>query len=408
MASQQVAFESKQGHKLSGVLEVPEAPVRGWALFAHCFTCSKTGLAATRISRALAADGIGVLRFDFTGLGASSGDFSHTDFTGNVHDLEAAGAWMATEGRAPKLLIGHSLGGAAAIVAARQIESVEAVVTLAAPSDAAHVVEQFGTKLDEILEQGKAEIELVGRPFTLRKGFVEDVHRADVKGAAARLKKPLLIMHSPVDATVGIDSATELFVAARHPKSFVSLDDANHLLTRAEDAAYIAQVISGWSSHTLAAIAPEHMAVPNTHEVTVRETGIAGPYQNEVFIDGGRYLADEPKSVGGAGTGPDPYAYVTAGLGACTAMTLRMYANRKGWPLDRVTVNLNHSKQHHEDCVDCGPKDKVDVFSREVFIEGDLDEAQRARLLEIADKCPVHRTLEAQAVVETRAVTLPA
>jgi putative redox protein len=407
MASQSVEFQNKQGETLSGVLERPDGDLRGWALFAHCFTCSKTGLAAMRISRALAADGIGVLRFDFTGLGASSGDFSHSDFSSNVDDLIAAGAWMKTQGLAPRLLIGHSLGGAASIVAAKDIASIEAVVTLAAPSDAGHVVHQFGMELNTILEKGEAEVELAGRPFTLRKSFVEDVQRADVKAAAANLRKPLLIMHAPTDETVGVDSATELFVAAKHPKSFVSLDDAGHLLTRARDATYVAKVIAGWAMHYLAPEAP-NAAYPNTHDVKVRETREAGPFQNEVFIDGQRHLADEPAAVGGGGTGPDPYAYVSAGLGACTAMTLRMYADRKGWPLERVTVNLNHAKTHHADCTDCGPKDKVDVFTREVGIEGDLTDEQRARLLEIADKCPVHRTLESVAVVETRSVTIPA
>lgn len=404
MANEKISFSNNHGETLSGVLDFPTGTARGWAIFAHCFTCSKSILAARRIAQGLAEHGIGVLRFDFTGLGASEGDFATTGFTSNVEDLLAAVDWMAAAGRPVSLLIGHSLGGAASIVAADQAPSISAVATIGAPSDAEHVIHQFSQDIPEIEAEGEAVVDLQGRPFRIRKSFLDDVRGARVTEAAARLKRPLLIMHSPVDDTVDIDNATALFIAAKHPKSFVSLDRAEHLVKSIDDADYIVNVISGWAHHALGAnapIAPDTTADLQSGQIRVTETGLNGPYQNAVEIDGRTYFADEPVSVGGAGTGPDPYAWVSGGLGACTSMTLRMYAARKKWPLDRVSVTLSHTKKHVEDCVDCGPRDRIDVFERRLILEGPLDAEQRARLLEIADRCPVHRTLEAGARVET-------
>ena len=408
MASEKVEFDSPQGETLSGVLERPSGEARGWAVFAHCFMCSKTGLAASRIARGLAAQGIGTLRFDFTGLGDSGGDFSGTGFSTNVDDLIAATNWMSDQGRPVSLMVGHSLGGAATVVAAARLPDIKAVVTIGAPSDADHVVDQFSQHVPEIEAKGEAVVDLAGRPFTLRKSFIDDVKGAKVRDAAAALKRPLMVMHSPVDDVVGIDNATGLFLAAKHPKSFVSLDHAGHLLTRSEDADFVVEVIAGWSRRYIGMVDTSAQAVQQTHEVVVRETRADGPYQNEIFIEGERYLADEPASVGGSGTVPDPYAWVTAGLGACTSMTIRMYAARKGWDVERVSVSLNHDKRHLDDCSDCGPKDRIDVFTRDILIEGNLDDTQRERLLEIADRCPVHRTLEGEAVIQTRAATNPA
>ncbi|MEM8617468.1 MAG: bifunctional alpha/beta hydrolase/OsmC family protein [Pseudomonadota bacterium] len=405
MASQKVSFENRSGDRLSGIVETPEGPILGWALFAHCFTCSKTSLAATRISRGMAGRGIGVLRFDFTGLGESDGDFSQTGFSSNVSDLLDAAAWMEREGRPITLLVGHSLGGSASVVATIELASVKAVVTLGSPSDAAHVVHQFEAQAPQIEADGEAAVDLGGRPFVVRRSFLEDVRSAKVREAAAALSRPLLVMHSPVDDIVGIDNATGLFTAARHPKSFVSLDTANHLLSDADDAAYVVDVIAGWSRRylpgpeTTGTVADDRDNLSG--DIHVAETGAAGPYQNAVTIEGRAFLADEPVSMGGAGTGPDPYQWVTAGLGACTSMTLRMYAERKGWPLERVQVALRHRKD--ADPRDgAGAEDKVDVFTREISVDGPLDAAQRARLLEIADKCPVHRTLERGSVVQSR------
>lgn len=412
MQSQHVEFSNAQGEKLSGVLEIPESTPAAWAVFAHCFTCSKKSLAASRVARGLAERGIGVLRFDFTGLGDSDGEFANSGFSANVADLIAATDWMAAAGRPVSLMIGHSLGGAATLVAAKSIASVKAVATIGAPSDAGHVVEQFRQAVPEIEAAGQAQVNLAGRPFTLSKAFLDDLRASTILDTVKALKKPLLILHAPGDQVVGIDNATDLFVAAKHPKSFVSLDQSDHLLTGKSDASFVIDVIAGWSARYIDTPVPVRVPVPPSSpqldKVLVRETGENGPYQNEVLIGGRRFFADEPASVGGADTGPDPYALVEAGLGACTSITLRMYANRKKWPVERISVSIDRDKRHAEDCVDCGPRDKIDVFTRSIAIEGDLDDAQRARLLEIADRCPVHRTLEKGAKVETHLATKPA
>lgn len=400
MHSETVRFKGSSGQELAGRLDHPGGSVERWAIFAHCFTCSKQSRAAVRVSKRLAERGIGVLRFDFTGLGESDGEFSETSFSSNVADLVAAADWMKETSRAPGLMIGHSLGGAAAIVAATRIAGLKAVATINAPGDAKHVIDQFADDVDRIETEGEAVVSLAGRPFTITKDFVDDVRGTSVTDAAAALRLPLLILHAPSDNVVGIGNATKLFVAARHPKSFISLDGSDHFLSGEVDTEFAADMIASWASKYLPAGAGP-AAVEQTHEVIVGETGEAGPYQNEAFIDGERYILDEPASLGGAGTGPTPYDMVTAGLGGCTSMTLRMYADRKGWPLERVSVRLNHAKVHAEDCVDCGPGDKIDRFTRDIEIEGDLDETQMARLLEIADKCPVHRTLEADVEVKT-------
>lgn len=408
MQSQKVEFQNKQHETLSGVLEMPDQPPQAWAIFAHCFTCSKTSLAASRVSRGLAARGIGVLRFDFTGLGNSEGDFSTSGFSSNVADLINASEWMAQSGRPVSLMIGHSLGGAAALVAADIADSVKAVATIGAPSDASHVIAQFKESVPEIEAEGRAQVNLGDRPFTLSKAFLDDIRSATVLDSVKSLKKPLLILHAPTDAVVSIDNATDLFVAARHPKSFVSLDRADHLLTGRSDADFVVDVIAGWSARYLDVSAAPETSAPQANKVVVRETGQNGPYQNEVLIGGRRYFADEPASVGGADTGPDPYAWMAAGLGACTSITMRMYANRKNWPVDQIHVSVDHEKRHADDCVDCGPRDRIDVFTRYIQVDGTLDEEQRARMLEIADRCPVHRTLESGAKVETHLVTKPA
>ncbi|WP_084398382.1 bifunctional alpha/beta hydrolase/OsmC family protein [Henriciella aquimarina] len=334
-------------------------------------------------------------------LGESDGDFTETSFSSNVADLEAAAAWMKEETRQVGLLVGHSLGGAAVIVAAGRLDGVKAVATINAPSDADHVLRNFADRIDAIEETGQAEVKLGGRPFTITRQFVEDVHASKVTEAVHALDLPLLFLHAPTDNVVGIENASGLFQAARHPKSFISLDDADHFLSDPADSAYAATVISAWASRYLGGVAETGDRIDQTHDVIVRETGEASRFQNEVYIQGRRYLADEPEKMGGSETGPDPYGWVTAGLGACTSMTLRLYADHKKWPLERVTVRLGHEKTHAEDCETCGPDDKVDVFTRAIEVEGALDETQLARLLEIADKCPVHRTLEGEVVVRT-------
>ncbi|WP_084419553.1 bifunctional alpha/beta hydrolase/OsmC family protein [Henriciella litoralis] len=400
MESQSVEFAGDGGNIISGRLELPFGDVLGWAIFAHCFTCSKQSHAALRVSRGLAARGIGVLRFDFTGLGESGGEFEETTFSSNVADLVAAAEWMKEQGRDVGLLVGHSLGGAAALVGAGMIDSIKAVATIAAPADPAHVFAHFDDQLTEIEQNGQAEVQLAGRAFTITRRLVDDLRRSRLTELVGKLHLPTLFLHAPGDETVAIENASELFTAARHPKSFVSLDDADHFLHAPEIADYAAGVIEAWASRYLMnAATDEH--VRQTHDVIVRETLKSGPYQNEVFVDGRSFMLDEPSSLGGTGTGPDPYALVSAGLGGCTSITLRMYAARKAWPLERVTVRVNHERSHIDDCETCAPGDKVDIFSREIDLDGQLSSEQRSRLIEIADKCPVHRTLESQSVIRT-------
>ena len=398
MSSENVNFQGDQGQTLAGILDLPtgRAP-RAMALFAHCFSCSKDFIASRMIARELANQGIGVLRFDFTGLGTSDGDFSDTNFSTNLADLTSAASWLNEQYGGPNLLVGHSLGGAAVIAAARNIPTVKAVATIGAPSEAGHVVHNFGPKLDEIEAEGEAEVVLAGRPFTIKKQFIDDVAAADVLDAAANLNQPLLVMHAPTDQTVGIENASKLFVTAKHPKSFVSLDTADHLLTKGDDAIYAADVIANWAARYLPSEEESATAISGGG-VQVSETG-NGLYQNRVNVGKHSYLADEPISMGGGDSGPGPYDYVSAGLGACTSMTLRMYADRKKWPLENVAVNVSFSREPNP--TDPGAE-RIDTFHRIITITGDLDETQRARLLEIADKCPVHRTLERVIAVKTQ------
>ena len=384
-------FIGESGQKLAGRLDLPEGDVVAHVLFAHCFTCSKNSIAAVRIARALTSRGYGVLRFDFTGLGDSGGDFADSSFSGSIRDLIAAAAALRDAGRPPAVLIGHSLGGAAALAAAGDIPEIVAVATIAAPMDADHAMHLLSAGLDEVMARGEAEVRIGGRPFTIRRSFVEDLAGQDQKSRIAGLRRSLLILHSPQDEIVGIDNATRIFVAARHPKSFVSLDGADHLLTRPKDADYVAGIVAAWASRYLPANEPLR-SESQSGFVTVEETG-EGAFQVEVTAGGARFIADEPVEVGGLGSGPTPYDLVAAGLGACTAMTLRLYARGKGLELDRVTVKVGHSRT----------AEGGDLFIRRVHLDGDLSQAQRVRLIEIAERCPVHRTLEKGAAIETAA-----
>jgi putative redox protein len=396
-----IEFDGSQGERLSARLDLPDGEPRAWALFAHCFTCSKDFVASRRVGQALAERGVGVLRFDFTGLGSSAGDFANTDFSSNVDDLVAAADWLRRERAAPQILVGHSLGGAAVLAAAARIPEAVGVATIGAPSDPEHVAELFADRHAEIEARGEAEVELAGRRFKIRKGFLDDVAGAKLEQAIAGLGRALLVLHSPIDNQVGIDHASRIFLAARHPKSFVSLDDADHLLSRPRDAEYAAEMIAAWASRYL----PEPAAEPeleDQQEVIVEETG-AGVFSNTIRAGRHRLSADEPPSVGGTDTGPTPYGLLLASLGACTSMTLRLYARRKQWPLEKVRVRLRHEKVHARDCADCETREgKIDRIEKEIVMEGALDTEQRARLLEIADRCPVHRTLHSEVRVETR------
>ncbi|MEO6843432.1 MAG: bifunctional alpha/beta hydrolase/OsmC family protein [Bradyrhizobium sp.] len=405
MPVERFQFKGSEGQQLSATLDTPEREPIAYALFAHCFTCGKDGLAAKRIAVALAAKGIAVLRFDFTGLGSSEGDFANSTFSSNVADLVRAADHLRETRGAPAILIGHSLGGAAVLAAAGQIPDAKAVVTIAAPSDPAHVTNFFKDKIDDIRKQGNVEVSLAGRPFTIKREFLDDIAEHGLMAHVAKLHKALLVMHAPTDDTVGIENATKIFVTAKHPKSFVSLSDADHLLTHKGDAFYVADMIAAWATRYIEPAMPAQAidAGKAPRNVVVRETRNS-KFQNAVIVGPHHLLADEPAAVGGEDTGPGPYDYVLAGLGACTSITMRMYADRKSLPLERITVTLSHSKIHAEDCAECETKvGMLDQFDRVIAMEGALDAEQRKKLMEIADKCPVHRTLTSEIHIVTRA-----
>lgn len=397
-------FTGADGQQLAASLDLPDSEPIAYALFAHCFTCGKDLLAASRIAAALAAKGIAVLRFDFTGLGSSEGDFANSTFSSNVADLVRAADHLRTTRKGAAILIGHSLGGAAILAAAAQIPDARAVVTIAAPSDPGHVTGLFAERIEDIRTHGKVEVSLAGRPFQITREFLEDIAEHHLIAHVAALHRALLVMHGPTDDTVGIDNATRIFVAAKHPKSFVSLDDADHLLTRKRDAIYVADVIAAWAERYVDPIASEPAADSDKapRQVVVRETG-NGKFQQTVSVGPHRMLADEPVAAGGEDSGPGPYDFLLAGLGACTSMTMRLYADRKALPLDRVTVTLMHAKIHAEDCAECETRTgMLDRIDRVIAMEGALDADQRAKLMEIADKCPVHRTLTSEVHIVTR------
>jgi uncharacterized OsmC-like protein/fermentation-respiration switch protein FrsA (DUF1100 family) len=404
--NQRFQFQGSEGQQLAAALDLPESEPVAYALFAHCFTCGKDVLAARRIALALAAKGIAVLRFDFTGLGSSEGDFANSTFSSNVADLVRAAEHLRETRKAPALLIGHSLGGAAILAAAAQIPDAKAVVTIAAPADPAHVTGLFAEHIDDIRKNGEVKVSLAGRPFHIRKEFLDDIAEHNLMAHVTQLHKALLVMHAPTDDTVGIDNATKIFVAAKHPKSFVSLAGADHLLTQKHDAIYVADVIAAWAERYLDPVARTPSADPGEapRNVVVQETR-ASKFQQTVSVGPHHLLADEPVAAGGEDTGPGPYDYLLAGLGACTSMTMRLYADRKSLPLERVTVTLKHSKIYATDCAECETKSgMLDQIDRVIHLEGALDPEQHKKLMEIADKCPVHRTLTSEIHIVTKEV----
>lgn len=387
---------------MSASLDLPidSAPI-AYALFAHCFTCTKNLKAVGNINRALTQQGIAVLRFDFTGLGESEGEFSDTNFSSNIDDLVAAAAFMAGEFEAPRILIGHSLGGAAVLQAATRLESVKAVVTIGAPYDPGHVQHLFQSSREDIDRTGEAVVLLAGRPFSIKKQFIEDLETQRVVANIAHLRRALLIMHSPFDEIVNVDNARLIYEVAKHPKSYVSLDRADHLLTDEEDSLYAGSVLAAWVRKYIG-IPQEEVKSPDTADNRIIAQIGRDHYRTEILANGHALISDEPRQVGGSNSGPTPYDLLVAGLGACTAMTLRMYADHKQLPLEAVTVRLRHRKVHAKDC-DCetNATGKIDLIERELEIIGELDDAQRHRLVEIADRCPVHRTLDGEIVVKT-------
>ncbi len=402
MPSNRVEFVGSQGEKLAARLDLPIGPPRAYGLFAHCFTCSKDVLAVSRIARELSARGIAVLRFDFTGLGHSEGEFANTNFSSNIEDLVLAAAWLRAEHEAPTLLIGHSLGGAAVLAAAGSVPEAVAVVTIGAPEDPNHVKELLVGTGTKFRESGEADVEIAGRRFTIRKQFIDDLQGHSLEDRIRDLGKALLVLHSPDDVVVSIENGERIFEVAKHPKTFVSLDKADHLLTRREDATYVAEVLAAWTSRYLPNLDQQEPSDVPTGVVVVDESG-SGKFTQRIRAGRHEFVADEPASVGGNDDGPTPYDLLLAALGTCTSMTLRMYAERKELALDHVAVRLRHSKIHAKDCESCEASDGwVDHIDREITIEGAVDEAQRRRLLEIADRCPVHRTLHAEVRISTR------
>ncbi|MBL8499423.1 MAG: alpha/beta fold hydrolase [Nitrosomonas sp.] len=405
----QAVFQNAQGESLSGLLEMPSGAIKSYALFAHCFTCSKDNPAAARIALALADRGIAVLRFDFTGLGNSQGDFSNTNFSSNLQDLLAAAHYLEQHYAAPALLIGHSLGGAAVLAVAQDLPQVNAVVTIGAPATATHVKHLFADSYRELRNQPSVQVELAGRSFKIQRQFIDDLEKYNSVAHIGALKKALLICHSPVDDVVSIDEAGRIFTAAKHPKSFVSLDHADHLLSNPEDSHYVAEVLAAWASRYL-----------KTDQVPVKTAGALRPtvepgsvivrecdkkFTREILTPRHRLISDEPIALGGADLGLNPYELLLAALGSCTSMTLRMYANHKQIDLQDITVELHHSRIHAEDCNDCEKqKTQIDVITRAIQLSGNLSDQQRTRLLEIANQCPVHKTLQNKIRIDTNLV----
>jgi len=403
MNLKKIRFKNREGHELEGRLEFPiDSHPHNFALFAHCFTCAKNLAAVRNISNALVSRGFGVLRFDFTGLGDSEGEFASTNFSGNVEDLIDAAEFLRQSYKAPSLLVGHSLGGAAAIFAAEKIQSVTAIATIGSPSEPIHVKQQLQNKLEEIGNEGQARVSLGGRDFTIRQQFLDDLENKELLITLNRFRKPLLLLHSPQDAIVGIKNAEVLYRNAHHPKSFVSLNGADHLLSKKEDSFYAGDVIGSWVQRYISL--PEPVDIQTEHQVVA---GLGDSEGYTTLLKAGRHYltADEPLSAGGNDFGPSPYELVSAGLAACTAMTLQMYAKRKNWPLENVKVHTSYSKSHAEDCQNCeSEQSKIDLFQRLVELSGPLDQKQRQRFIEIANKCPVHRTLHGNISVITKLV----
>lgn len=400
MKTERFTFDGHGDHALAARLDMPDGPHLATAIFAHCFTCSKDITAARRIAARLTTMGYAVLRFDFTGLGHSEGEFENTSFTSNVSDLLAAHAALCARGMTPTLMVGHSLGGAAVLKATAALKGIKAVVTIGAPADPSHVVHNFTDALPEIKANGVAEVSLGGRPFRIGQDFVDDISAQALTDAIAKLHAALLILHAPRDAIVSVDNAATIFMAAKHPKSFVSLDDADHLISRPDDAEYTADVIAAWARKYLPKL--DIVADDPIPEGVLRvtEADADGFLQDIRSGDNHHTLADEPVAFGGANKGMSPYGFLSAALGACTSMTIRMYARRKKMALTHVRVDISHAKSHATDVATNGAT-KVDVFERRIYLDGDLTDDERAKLLMIADKCPVHKTLEHSSRVET-------
>lgn len=403
MKTEKLNFKNDKGQLLSAQLELPVDKLpKAYALFAHCFTCSKNLNAITNISRSLTSKGIAVLRFDFTGLGQSHGDFSETNFSSNVNDLIIAANFLKENYASPKILIGHSLGGAAILMAASKLHHLEALVTVGAPADTPHLKKLFANSLEEIQSSGQAKVTLGGRPFIIKKQFIDDLDSNDLSQVINQLKKPLLVLHSPQDDIVDISNAEKIYTAARHPKSFISLDGADHLLTKQADSLYVGDVIASWATRYVAL--GEDIKL-ETHMQAVARSEKEKGLLTEIKASGHYLIADEPEEVGGTNLGGSPYDLLVSALGACTAMTIRMYANHKNIALDEVKVNLSMGRKYAEDADKPDtPSKRIEFIDREIQLSGDLTSEQRERIIEIADRCPVHKTLTQGLIVNTKEI----
>ncbi len=397
--SQKISFENTDGFELSAFLELPaDTKPYAFAIFAHVFTGNKSLTATRHIARGLTRNGIAVLRFDFTGLGESEGDFADTNFSSNVKDILAAANYLEQNYMAPKILIGHSLGGAAVIFASSQLDSVKAVATVGAPSDPEHVTHLLRDKVDDIINLGKAKVNIGGREFMIKKQFLDDLQNKNMFEILGDLKKPIMVLHSPQDTVVEIDNAAQIYHAAFHPKSFVSLDGADHMLSNKGDASYAGDIIANWVKRYI--VVPKKKLL-KTDSSVVAKLGSVG-FAAEIRAGEHGLIADEGEDIGGEDFGPSPYQYLSVALASCTVMTLQMYARRKKWPLENVVVHIDYDRRYAEDCKDCSEEEKrIEVFRKKIVLEGDLDEAQKNRLLDIADKCPVHRTLNKSVLIES-------
>ncbi|MDG5490292.1 bifunctional alpha/beta hydrolase/OsmC family protein [Psychroserpens sp. SPM9] len=405
MNNERLKIENKKGLKLQAYLELPaNQKPKHFAIFAHCFTCSSSLNAVKNISRALTQHGFGVVRFDFTGLGRSEGEFAESHFSANVDDLIAVNDFLKAEYQAPSLLVGHSLGGAAVLVAASKLDNVKAVATVGAPASVSHVKHLFSHGIEEIKDKGRVEVNIGGRPFKIDEAFVSDFDKTDLPSIVKALRKPLLILHSPIDTIVGIKNAEKLYVSAHHPKSFISLDNADHLLSNTQDSLYVGDMIGSWvkryfstQDNTMLDTSGEqlvaHLDLKENHFTTTIQTAKHS------------FIADEPSSVGGDDFGPSPYDFLSAGLAACTVMTLKLYAERKQWDLQEVYAYITYSKKHSDDLMlDLEKPTRLDHLSKKLTFIGNLDESQKQRLKEIASKCPVHKTLQSEVIIDTELI----
>lgn len=398
-------IQNSKGHKLQAFLELPASQKpQYFAIFAHCFTCSSAVGAARYICKSLTNHGFGVVRFDFTGLGGSEGEFSESHFSANVSDLEAVNAYLKTHYQAPSLMVGHSLGGAAVIVAASKLDNIKAIATVGAPATVGHVKHLFSHGIETVQDKGEAEVNIGGRPFKINKAFVDDFSKTDLPEITKNLRKPILIMHAPSDPIVNIDNAHRLYQAAHQPKSFVSLDNADHLLSKSKDSLYVGNIIGTWAQRYFE---PKgHTVLQTKGEQLVAHLNILeNQFTTSIQTQKHHFKADAPKSVGGNDFGPSPYDFISAGLAACTVMTLKMYAQRKKWDLQEVYAYITYSKKYSDDLMpDLEKPLQVDHFQKRLKFIGNLDEKKRNRLTEIASKCPVHKTLITHSVVETELI----